>query len=346
MSDSLEVRIIKAIKKYKFTYDACFKLTYNKMVHDEDPPTSECLRVMQAAAHHTGGYTGYLDNKAVDNLWRHVFGALVEDVLADLNEHPLGAGDMARIHKKYKKEARPVLNHVPPDPYDDVVEDLYLTAVNDQETYKICMKEVQKLMFICKRKLPARRVKHLLSPSNDTAVSTCTTIQLVNAWLKIFDHLQEAAIYELEHDCLCSAGELKAIKCHYIPGYNQEEVNVITNVKLDGTVTPWVDMSEELLREIEEHTQKAQQHFDAVNQSLLEIKMNNQLKNSPFTTVSYVYGNDIEELNAQDLMDGIKRAKREIAEVTAADIKSDYVEKTVAGLNKAIDKMVARLDTL
>lgn len=450
MSDTIAARITDAIDDCHDAHEACCKLIYSQVALEEVPSIKQILDVLQIAAGYTGYGLGHLDTQSLQNLWRHVFGYLMEDVLDDIDQHPFGDAMMKRIKKEYGSTGVPVgpflnilvenpgaygvyqeclelacqqmlknskpnidnvkgilsntpkfgynisrLNHkavgflwdnvfmdIVPDalaklseghrcsdarlenmkkkyhsnqdqetpkeePYDNVVEDLYLTAVNDHETYKACVKEVQKLMFVRKRKLPAGRVRYVLKGPENLLLGESNAIQQVKAWLKIFDHLQEAAIYELESECMCAEEELESIKRHYVPGYNQ------------GTVTRRVGMSEAidiaheklkdpeaLLREIEEHKQKAQQHFDAVDQSLLEIKMSSKFAKTPVTKVTYIYGTDIEECSAEELMSFIKRAKHEIENLQDAGIKSSYVEEQSAGLTSAIDIMVAKLDTL
>ena len=71
-----------------------------------------------------------------------------------------------------------------------------------------------------------------------------------------------------------------------------------------------------------------------------------KLANTPFKAVEYIYGIDIDNASPDFLIDAIKKAKAEIKEFKDADIDSKYITKKVEELNTAIEKMVAKLDTL
>lgn len=125
----------------------------------------------------------------------------------------------------------------------------------------------------------------------------------------------------------------------------------------DNSRPPW-----QLVQEILKRTPKYEDYIKTLNQQEvidlwgyvfnqlapanehlnLEIKM----KNQAITHVTYVYGDNITEMSAEQLLKAIKRAKGEINELTQAGVESKYISKTITGINSAIDQMVEALDAL
>jgi len=303
-----------AIAGDRQVYNSFLRATSDQMVDQKAPSEGDIRELFGLALE---GIPWELKNdRTINNLWRHVFGCLVEDALEDFQQMPLGEADMQRILAKYGPTNE--------EPYDSTIEDLYLSAVNDHKTYKLCIEEAQKVMQQRRRKVYAGRVKFLIKESNPLLVQRSSSAQLVQAWLKIFDHLMEPAIYGLETECLCSEEELNVIKKFYMPK----------------------QYCEQLGQEIDEHLTKAQDHFDTVETKLEEIAMSNNLKDTPVKRITYIYGNDIESLTAGDIMAVIKSAGDAMEELRSLGITSKYVKDKLLELNALIGLLTEKLASL
>lgn len=220
--------------------------------------------------------------------------------------------------------------------YDDVVENIYLTAMNDPG----CIEQLEQ--GIIKEKAHGRP----LSPSqrnwvlrrtfreagvNENVVSERQTYK---AWNRIKDDLLDK-IRERE-DCYkpcvenpCSDIFLKPVKFKTV---SLDELRVLHN-------------------EIEQHMTDANASFveadrklNEAKQQTLEINIMSELQNTPFKTINYVYGNDIEKMSAEALIEAIKRAKGDISKLKEVGVESKHIKKKIGELDAAIESMVERLD--
>jgi len=321
---SMAKRLTAAIDEDQKAYEQCVQAVCQQMIDQEPPSSQKIIEMFELAFKGQDQDFNNYGMMDTTNLWRHVFGYLVEDALEEFQKHPLGEANMKRIFAKYGGTAKV---HLPPktkeDQYDNTVEDLYLTAVNGHETYKRCIKEVQKLMYNHKRKLPADRVKYLIKEGNTLLIQSSSVPQLARAWLKIFDHLIEPAIYELESDYLCSEEELNVIKKFYMPEQYREQLG----------------------KEIDQHITNAQDRFDTVETKLEEIAMSNNLKDTPVKRVTYIYGNDIEELTAANCIAVIKSVKKQMEDLQKMGVESKYIKGQLLELNAVLGLLITRMDT-
>lgn len=210
--------------------------------------------------------------------------------------------------------------------YDADVENVYLSAINDRLTYESCLKRV-KLLMLSRGALAIDGITETLRPLGDAdAIARLrNSRQLRRAWGKIFDSLREPALeYFNSGTCGINSEQLKRINEEY-------------GIKA----------------EIQNHIDKAQECFDACdekfNQALQETaekNLMNELKDTPFKAIEYVYGKDISTVGANGLIELIKKAKGEIKSLNDAGVKSKYIDKEIKSLEGAIDKMVERLDSL
>jgi len=309
---------ISEIKNERKTREACVELACKQMLRNAVPLSTVIQEVLSKVPKY-GNSALKLKTVSLHSLWANVFKEFIPQALSKLTAAPNRCSEerLERIRELYCPRTKQ-------DQYDNTVEDLYLSAVNDHETYKFCIKEVQKLMHTRKRKLPAGRVKYLIKESSPILVNRCTDIQLMRAWLKIFDHLIEVAVYELETYCNCAQEELKVIKKFYTPELYREQLG----------------------REINQHITKAQDHFDVVETKLEEIAMSKELRDTPVKHVTYIYGTDIEELSPENIMGVIKDIKQQIKDFNDAGVKSKYITKKVSELLDVITLLTEKLDTL
>lgn len=67
-------------------------------------------------------------------------------------------------------------------------------------------------------------------------------------------------------------------------------------------------------------------------------------KNVPLAKVTYVYGEDINDLDKKELMTAIVKAKEEIKDLEDVGVESTYIKEQIEDLNKVITLIVKQLD--
>lgn len=65
-----------------------------------------------------------------------------------------------------------------------------------------------------------------------------------------------------------------------------------------------------------------------------------------YEVVEYIYGVEVSDMTAEELLSAIKRAQTEVAGLQETGVESTYITSAIESLNTAIDKMVAALDNL
>lgn len=268
------------------------------------------------------------------------------------------------------------------------IENIYLSAVNNHPSYLNCISQVRQDMLqggemvfnlgnfqFCIRQLTRQE---LVRPPDEIS-----KLVMYKAWIKVFDHLKDAAFHELQmeykhavntarvEDHPYTGADLDRIGDDYIgrvvnikfePAMQRPRVSdpnepFITShaLDLDGTVTMRHHSVNEMskrkegltdLQKVVEETHSAVAKAMHIPTEILEgIKTMSSSNNVPMKAVTYVYGTDIKSLSKSDLISCIKRAQDEIKALEATGVESSYIKKQVKKITKAISVMTEALDS-
>ena len=190
------------------------------------------------------------------------------------------------------------------DEYDHVVEEIYLTAVNSRGIYKRCF--------------------DILKLEMETGKDTNRLVYRSALWSAI----REA---KLENSGITVEQYAKAWAC-----IRSDLVEpVLRELGLD--ISEAIKNGQRLLDE-------AQEKYEKQIQQTKEVNLMNELQNTPVKNITYVYGRDVNGLSKNDLMESIKRAKKEIATLKDVGVESKYIAGQIEDLEDAILLMTNKLD--
>lgn len=82
----------------------------------------------------------------------------------------------------------------------------------------------------------------------------------------------------------------------------------------------------------------------AIEEKTMAATTQETLKNTPHSTIEYVYGVDIETMDKRDIMASIVRVQEEIKDLKDVGVKSTFIDEEVTKLEKVIKRLVKQLD--